>query len=189
MTIGHPQVYEKYRVDSGNKLPKFGEVEYSLMTETGNGFAYLKSGNHLMACDGTSHESVGCNLESNSGKNDPYQPAKWIRADSGDIVFEAPQGTIYLNAKNIVLVSNGADPDGNIFLSSCNDVYIKSTDNVTITGTNVTVSASKTATFVGKHTTNIAANFLGLVEVTDIASSITSLDGRFTDLLKLLESI
>jgi len=187
MTIGHPQIYEKYRVDSGNTLPKLGEVEYSLLTESGNGFAYLKNGKHVMACDATSHESVGFDVE--VGKNGPYLPTKWIRANNGDILFDAPNGTIYLNAKNIVLNSNGADPDGNIFLSCCNDVYIKSTDNVTITGTNVTVSASKTATLVGQHTTNIAANFLGLVEVTDIASSITSLEGRFTDLLKLLESI
>lgn len=189
MTIGHPKIEERYRIDSGGKLPKFGTVDYSMITQNGDGYAYLPSGNHLMACKGTSHECVGTDLKGGGAKNSAYQPAKWIKADSGDIVFEAPQGTIYLNAKNIVLVSNAADPDGNIFLSSCNDIYIKSTDSVTVTGTNVTVNGSKTATLVGKSTTNIAANFIAIADTTDVVSSITSLDSRVLDLLKLLETI
>lgn len=184
MTLGHPQIYERYRIDSGNSIPKFGITEYSVITDGGDGFAFLENGNHLMTCEGVSHENVGINLPSSD-----YQPAKWIRADSGDILFEAPQGTIYLNAKNIVLVSSGADPDGNIFLSSCNDIYLKSTDNVTITGTNVTVSASKSATLVGKAFTNIGANFVSLADTTDVIGAITSLDSRILDLLKILESV
>lgn len=189
MTIGHPQVYEKYRIDSGNKIPKHGSTEYSLITETGNGFAFMDNGNHLLACDGTSHETVGHDIESSTSKNRPYQPTKWIKAESGDILFEAPQGTIYLKAKNILIESTGADPDGNIFLTSCNDVYIKSTDSVTITGTNVTVSASKTASLIGKSFTNIASNFVSLADTTEITKSITSLDSAIEGLLKFMEMV
>jgi hypothetical protein len=181
---GHPQIYDRYRVDSGNRIPKFGTPDYSVITQGGDGFAFIEDGKHIMTCDGTSHENVGCNLPSQTSSNNPFQPAKWIRAESGDIVLEASIGTIYLKARNIVLVSSGAEPDGNIFLKSNNEIYIKSSDNVTITGTNVTVSASKTATLVGKSFTSIAANFTSAASTTDTLNITSVLDGRITDLVK-----
>jgi hypothetical protein len=189
MTIGHPQVNDRYRVDSGNKIPKFGTPDYAMITQNGDGFAFLEDGKHLMTCDGTSHESVGCDLASQTSTNKPYQPAKWIRAESGDILFEAPNGTIYLTAKNIVVTSSGSEPDGNIFLKANNEIYIKSSDTVTITGTDVTISASKTATLVGKAFTNIAANFTLLASFSDTFTAITSLDDRVNSVLKLIGTI
>lgn len=183
MTIGHPQIYENYRIDSGSVIPKFGTTEYSVITDGGDGFAYLTNGNHLATCEGTSHENVGINLD-NTG--DTFIPAKWIRAENGDIFLEAPQGTIYLKAKNIVLDAQSADPNGNIFFNASNDIYMKSSDNVTITGTNVTVVATKTATMVGQAFTNMGANFTSVVDTTDIIGAITSLDSRLLDILKFM---
>lgn len=183
MTIGHPQIYEKYRIDSGSTIPKFGTTEYSVITDGGDGFAYLTNGNHLATCEGTSHENVGMSVD---GSGDTFIPAKWIRAENGDILLDAPQGTIYLRAKNIFFDAQSADPDGNIFFNASNDIYIKSTDNVTITGTNVTVTATKTATLVGQAFTNIGANFTSVVDTTDIIGAITSLDERLIEVLDFI---
>lgn len=181
---GHPQIYDRYRLDSGNRIPKHGTPDYSIITERGDGFAFLEDGKHVMTCDGTSHENVGCDLPSQTSSNNPFQPAKWIRAESGDILLDAPLGTIYLNAKNVVLVASSSEPDGNIFLKANNEIYIKSSDNVTITGTNVTVSATKTATLVGKSFTTIASNFTSAVSTTDTFNIISVLDGRIGNLIK-----
>jgi hypothetical protein len=180
---GHPQIYDRYRIDSGNRIPEFGTPDYSIITKNGDGFAFTDDGKHIMTCDGTSHENVGCNLPSQTSSNNPFQPAKWIRAESGDIVLEATLGTIYLTAKNIVLVASGSEPNGNIFLKSSNEIYIKSSDSVTIAATNVTVSASKTATLVGKSFTNIAANFSAIASTTDTFTLSSFLDTKIEKIL------
>lgn len=183
MTLGHPQIHERYRVDSGNRLPKHGVTDYSVITDSGSGFSFMEQGNHLMTADGTSHESFGHNLQ---GGSEVFQPAKWIKAESGDIFFEAPQGTIYLKAKNIVMQASAADPDGNIFMVAPNDIYIKSSDTVTVDATNINVVGKKTLNLIGQSFTNIASNFVSMADTTDILSSITSLDARISDVLKLM---
>lgn len=186
MTLGHPQIYERYRIDSGSTIPKHGVVDYSVITESGSGFSFMKEGNHLMTGDGSSHESFGHNLQ---GGSKVFQPAKWIKAESGDIFFDAPQGTIYLKAKNIIMQASGADPDGNIFMVAPNDIYIKSSDTVTVDATNINVVAKKTLNLIGQSFTNVASNFVSMADTTDVLSSITSLDERVLDLLKLMAGV
>lgn len=183
MTLGHPQIYERYRVDSGSRIPKHGVTDYSVITEAGSGFSFMEQGNHLVTADGTSHECFGHNL---AGGSEVFQPAKWIKAENGDIFFDAPQGTIYLKAKNIVMQASAADPEGNIFMSAPNDIYIKSADTVTIDATNINVVGKKTLNLIGQSFTNIASNFVSMADTTDVLSAVTSLDSRTTDLLKLM---
>jgi hypothetical protein len=186
VTRPDPQIYEYYRIDSGTRVPNLGTADYSVTTQLGNGFAFLDNGNHLMAVDGTSHEIVGCELPSGTSKNKPYHPSKWILAENGDIVLQAPLGTIYLEAKNIMLSASGGDPGGNIYLKATNEVYIKSSDKITIAATDVLITASKTATLVGKNMTNIAANFTSIASTVDTFTITSVLDGRILDLIKAL---
>jgi|Laugrefabdmm15dn_1035133.scaffolds.fasta_scaffold01012_4 hypothetical protein len=190
MTKPHIEVYERYRIDSGNRMPKLGTVDYAMTTKTGAGYGFCESGKHFLVTENISYESVGNNLPQNSNANQPHQPAKWIHAKNGDIVIQAPNGTIYLEARNIILDAVGSESstqkNGNVFLQASNEVYIKSSDKVTIAATDVLINASKTATIVGKCFLNMTGGMVNSASSVDTFNALSILDTRVMKLITAL---
>ena len=90
-----------------NSLEK--KVQYSMITDSHNGFTYFENGDKGEIISGSSTEKVGMNVNSK-------EPAKVIYAANGDIVFEAPGGQITLKAKNIRIIAE--DGEGEITLQA-----------------------------------------------------------------------
>ena len=56
-------------------------------------------------------------------------PAKWIRAENGDIMLDAHNGDIHLRARNIYLDANGGgNEDGEIVIDATRMVQLKGPD-------------------------------------------------------------
>ena len=190
MTKPHIEVYERYRIDSGNKMPKLGTVDYAMTTKAGTGFGFCESGKHFLVTENISYESVGNSLPQSSNVKQPHQPAKWIHAKNGDIVIQAPNGTLYLEARNIILDAVGGESstkkNGNVFLQASNEVYIKSSDKITIAATDVLINASKTATIVGKCFLNMSGGMMNGASSVDSFSVLSILDSRVMNLINAL---
>tara|TARA_B100001287_G_scaffold263581_1_gene254590 strand:- start:3068 stop:3646 length:579 start_codon:yes stop_codon:yes gene_type:complete len=90
--------------------------DFTIKTSGGNEFVNVNNGNYRETIRGFSGEVVGVG-------GDPSQSGrigKAIVAKSGDIVFNAEGGDIYLKAKNIYLsASDGEEGKGNI-MAECN---------------------------------------------------------------------
>jgi hypothetical protein len=184
------EVHDNYRIDSGNKLPKLGTVDYAVTTKNGDGFGLCDSGKHFLVTDNISYESVGNSLPQDTKSNQPHQPAKWIHAKNGDIVLQAPNGTLYLEARNIIIDAVGGEfgerSDGNVFVQATNELYLKSSDKVTISGTDVLLQATKTASVVGKCFLNITGGLVNAAATADTGSILSLLDERINELVSAL---
>lgn len=119
MTDQPKEYYEKkpgFSVKSGVNGVDGKPLDYSLITDEGQGFQYTKEGNKLDACNKTSYEI--CGEQCNDG-----EPAKVIKAKSGNIVIEALGGDIILKARNIRIVA--VDGSGEITINSNKQVSIQ----------------------------------------------------------------
>ena len=119
-------------------------IDYSVTTDTNQGFQYTVNGTKFDACDGTSYETCGF-------KGQDKIPAKVLRGVKGDIIIEALDGDIILKGRNIRIVSTGAD--GEVTINSLKNTTIKS-PITNLDGTNVNVSA-KQALGLGGGSTEI----------------------------------
>lgn len=119
MTDQPKEYYEKkpgFVVKSGVKDVAGKFIDYSVITDLGQGFQYTQEGNKLDACKKTSYEICGEETSEN-------EPAKVIKAKSGNIVIEALGGDIILKARNIRIVA--VDGSGEITINSNKQVSIQ----------------------------------------------------------------
>lgn len=154
MTKPTVQIKSTYRVDGGNTIPVHGKVNHSLICQNGDGEIYAESGRNVKTVSEASIEVVGTELSSNADSNQPFIPAKWIRAEKGDILIEAPNGTLYLAARNIVVQASGPETEnssnGNIDIIASNDVNIDCKDTIKMDSTNIYMNASLAMDICGK---------------------------------------
>lgn len=130
-----------FRVQSGMELSG-KKVQYSMITDSHNGFTYFENGDKGEIISGSSTEKVGMNVNSK-------EPAKVIYAANGDIVFEAPGGQITLKAKNIRIIAE--DGEGEITLQA-GKVLEADAPTSRVKGTNVDVTAVSGAKVIGSYT-------------------------------------
>jgi hypothetical protein len=120
MTDQPKEFYDKkpgFVVKSGVPDVSGKPIDYSVITDEGQGFQYTKEGNKLDACNKTSYEICGEDTKEN-------EPAKVIKAKNGNIVIEALNGDIILKARNIRIVA--MDGSGEVTINSSKQVSIQS---------------------------------------------------------------
>jgi hypothetical protein len=183
------QIFDYYRIDSGNKIPVVGEVEYAVTTHSGQGFGFAKSGKHFLTCSDVSHEAVGCEVRKNNDSNQPFTPSKWILAKNGDIKIEAPNGTIHLEARNVRIKATGAETDdtqdGNVDIQASNEIVLDSSDKVKISAVSLRMTSSFEMTIDSSFMT-ITACFSGGGSSVDAALGILDIPSQFiTDVTNL----
>lgn len=186
-------INDYYRQDAGNQIPVIGEVEYSMITNSGQGFGFGVNGKHFLACNDVSHESVGCELRKNNDASQPFTPAKWILAKNGDIKIEAPNGTIHLEARNIRIKASGAETDstsdGNVDIQASNQVVIDSSDTVKVSAVNLRMTSSFEMV-IDSQFLNVAGTFIGGGSSVDSSLGILDIASTFvTDVTTGLKSI
>jgi hypothetical protein len=184
-------IKNNYRIDGGNTLPIHGKVNYSMICKNGDGEIYGETdGRNVKVVSGFSCEVVGTELPPNSDANQPYVPAKWIRAAKGDIMIEAPSGTLYLNARNVVINASGPETDnesnGNVDIIATNDINLTSSDTIKVAATNISMSASLAMDLAGKSFLNIAGSMSTGGSTMDLSKGIL---GATSDILKSLTGI
>lgn len=135
--------YPGFRISAGGDSLQNGKVEYEMSTDSAQGFVFYENGNQDFVTNGTSKEVVGHSIKGEPGKT---SPAKVIDAVNGDIYFRAKNGTIYLEAANIVIT--GVDgTGGNIHLQASSNIILNG-PTVTTQATNAEINASQSATIV-----------------------------------------
>jgi hypothetical protein len=184
-------IKKRYRIDSGNTMPIHGKVNYALICENGDGEIYgMDDGRNVKVVSGVSVEVVGTELQANADAKQPHIPAKWICAKKGDVVIEAPQGTLYLSGRNVVISASGPETEdqsnGNIDILATNDINISSYDTIKISGTNVTMNASLAMDIAGQTFLNIAGSMSTGGSTLDLSKGILGATGT---LLKSLTGI
>jgi hypothetical protein len=154
MTKPTVQIKSTYRIDGGNTIPVHGKVNHSLICQNGDGEVWADSGRNVKTCSEASIEVVGTKLAANADANQPHIPAKWIRAEKGDVLIEAPNGTLYLSARNIVIAATGPETEnssnGNIDLIASNDINLDCKDTIKMDSVNMYMNASLAMDICGK---------------------------------------
>jgi hypothetical protein len=139
MTQQPNEYYKKYpggfQVSSGIPDPDGKVIDYSIVTDYGQGFTYTQEGNKWDITNNVSYELAGCDTKS---PVPPGKPAKIIRTTSGDIHIEALSGDIVLKANNIRIIAS--DGSGEVTIQSGKNITIKG-PVANIDSTNVSVSA------------------------------------------------
>jgi uncharacterized protein (DUF2345 family) len=125
-----------------------------MICQNGDGEIYAESGRNVKTVSEASIEVVGTELSANADASQPHIPAKWIRAEKGDVLIEAPNGTLYLSARNIVVAASGPETEnssnGNIDIIASNDINLDSKDTIKMDATNVYMNASLAMDICGK---------------------------------------
>ncbi len=105
-------------------------------------------------------------------------------------MIEAPSGTLYLNARNIVINATGSETEnesnGNVDIIATNDVNITTSDTVKVAATNITMSASLAMDLAGKNFFNLAGGFSSGGSTIDLSKGILGSTGK---ILKSLTGI
>lgn len=142
--------FEGFRVSSGTDSSSNGKIDFEITTNEGQGLIIYKNGTSDFVVNGSSKEVVGHNLKGEPGKN---PVAKVIDAVNGDIYLRATNGTIYIEAANIVI--KGADPtQGNIHLQASSGILVNSA-TTNIQSSDITLSASKSTEIVSAFSSSI----------------------------------
>ena len=90
-------------------------IDYSLMTDQGQGYHFTTDGMHFHKTNKTSYEISGQDCHEK-------EPAKVIKTLNGDIIIEAVAGDIILKGRNIRIVAT--DGVGEVTLTSAKQVAI-----------------------------------------------------------------
>lgn len=146
-----------YRIQGGN-VEAGKEVAYSMITDEATGFCYYKTGDYWNINDRSSVERCGMKLNEK-------EVAKLIKADNGDIVFEAPGGQITLKAKHIRLVAE--DGSGEITLQA-GKILEADAPTSRVKGTNVDITAVSGAQMIGSFADVSAGVQASTSSLTDI---------------------
>lgn len=167
-----PQHYyknrERFQVVSGQVNPPHGEIMYGVITGQGDGTLMYRDGREVTVAKQRSLEFLGENINvsgvstfSSTASENGINPAKWIRADKGDIVLEAPNGKIILAAEQIEITANGnqiLDKTGNIHIKANSSVNIGA-PSIQIKGSKTSISGSHTLTLIGQNYLNTIGGF------------------------------
>ena len=99
-------------------------------------------------------------------------------AENGDIVLNAPNGTIRLLASNIELISDGnpVDGKGNVSLSPSASLRCEGADQIKLYGNETRIKGTGVLNLEGNDEVEIAGG-VKLTEPADIISSLISLGG------------
>lgn len=131
-----------YVVKSGERDYAGQVIDYSVTTDTNQGFQYTVGGTKYDACDGTSYEVCGF-------KGQDKVPAKVLRGVKGDIIIEALDGDIILKGRNIRIVAT--DGSGEVTINALKNTTIKS-PVANVEGTNVNISGKQSVGLGGGST-------------------------------------
>mgnify|MGYP003326360994 CR=1 FL=1 len=148
MTDQPKEYYEKkpgFVVKSGieEKISK-KKIDYSVITDLGQGFMYTQDGNKYDNCDQVSYELSGCD------PNKPVPdgvPAKIIRTQSGDIIIEAMTGDVIIRGNHVRIEAK--DGNGEVTITSPKQVAVNA-PIATIKGTNTTIYGAKSVDISGQ---------------------------------------
>lgn len=141
----------RYFIKTG-KIAIHGDANYELTTQDyGQSFGFYQNtgqnappvekgdgqagsggpgtGKHVLCTPGMSMECLGEGLKLKPQGDKVCVPAKWIRAENGDIMLDAHNGDIHLRARNIYLDANGGgNEDGEIVIDATRMVQLKGPD-------------------------------------------------------------
>ena len=136
------EYYEKkpgYTIKSGTSDGAGRTMDYSMMTDTNQGFEYTKDGMKFDLCNKTSYELCGEDVQDG-------EPAKIIRAFNGNIIIEALDGDVIIKGKNIRFVAS--DAKGEITMNA-NAQIAQTSPKVAIKATNIDGVATSTHAVAG----------------------------------------
>ena len=134
-------------IKSGIKDAAKNTVDFSIITDNGQGFEYRVDGVKLDHCNAQSYEECGRDVKTGT-------PAKIIRAKRGDIVIEALDGDIILRGNNIRIQAK--DGNGEVTINSVKQIALNSPLVNTKTG-NLNAMASNSAS-IGAQTVDVVGN-------------------------------
>lgn len=167
---------ERFSVISGQELAPHGEVMHGVITGEGDGTIIYKGGREVKIAKERSLEYVGANINSNSvntgsrsASQNPFNPAKYICAEKGDIMFEAKQGKIILSANQIEITATGSklDKSGGVFINANTTVQIKSPD-IQIKGSKTVLTGTHSISIIGKNYLDTVSGFHAATTTSDI---------------------
>ena len=125
--------YELTTQDSGQSFGFYQNTgQNAPAVEKGDGQAGsggLGTGKHILSTPGMSQETVGFGLKLKPQGDKVCIPAKWIRAENGDIMLDAHNGDVHIRARNIHLYANGGgNEDGELILHGNRLTQLKGPD-------------------------------------------------------------
>lgn len=138
-----------FRVEAGTDSEKNGKIDLACVTNLQQGIILYENGNADFVVNGTSKEVVGHNIQ------DDVTPAKIIEAKHGDIHLKAANGTIILEAANIII--KGVDGvGGEVSIQGSKIVHIDAPNITAQASGNLNLASSQEANLIG----NVAANLI-----------------------------
>jgi hypothetical protein len=132
-------------IKSGIKDAAGDEVDFSIITDNGQGFEYRVNGVKLDHCNAQSYEECGKDVQAGT-------PAKIIRATRGNIVIEALDGDIILRANNIRIQAK--DGSGEVTINSTKQIALNS-PIVNAKSSNLNLVASNSASIAAQATDTV----------------------------------
>ena len=132
-------------IKSGIKDAQGAKVDFSIITDYGQGFEYRVDGVKLDHCNAQSYEECGRDVKAGT-------PAKIIRAKRGDIVIEALDGDIILRANNIRIQAK--DGNGDPTINSTKQIALNS-PIVNAKSSNLNLVASNSASIAAQATDTV----------------------------------
>lgn len=167
------EFYEKkpgFCIKSGTTDAAGKKVDFAIFTDNAQGFEYTKDGVKLDKCNKTSYEI--CGIDGNE-----KEPAKIIRAENGNIIFDAPNGEIIIRAKNIRIVAQ--DGSGEVTITSAKHFAVNAPlQNFKGTSSNTVMSNSAS-------TGALAVDSRGEIQNSATSGSEDSEGSLLTQLLKI----
>ena len=132
-------------IKSGIKDAAKNTVDFSIITDNGQGFEYRVDGVKLDHCNAQSYEECGRDVKTGT-------PAKIIRAKRGDIVIEALDGDIILRGNNIRIQAK--DGNGEVTINSVKQIALNS-PIVNTKASNLNMVASNSASIAAQATDTV----------------------------------
>lgn len=202
MACSKPQEYvkslERASVVSGQKIKPHGEVMYGYLTGEGDGTLMYRGGREVTVAKQRSIEFCGENINlsgvstfSSTASENGINPAKWIRADKGDIVLEAPSGKIILAAEQIEITANGnqvIDKTGNVLIKA-NSSFKVNAPSIQIKGSKTAISGSHTVSVIGQNFIDTMAGFHNSTVAGDALTPCGGIVSKASGILKTIELI
>lgn len=179
---------ETFSMHGGGEERPHGKIMWGVETKNADGFKFYESGRSVLKTGGTSLEVVGTNLQSNSNSENPFNPAKIIKASKGDILLQAQSGSIILDAEQVVIKASGnkRDKTGSIFLGANVSVQVKAPD-VQIKGTKTAITGTHSISLIGKNYMDTVSGFINSSCATDLYSG--SLFTQIVTMQKTLSNV
>ena len=179
---------ETFSMHGGGEEKPHGNIMWGVETKLGDGTKFYENGRHVLKTGETSLEVVGRNLKVNTNSENPFNPAKIIKAKRGDILLQAQSGSIILDAEQIVIKASGSKKDktGSIFLGANVSVQVNAPD-IQIKGTKTAVTGTHSISLIGKNYMDTVSGFINSSCATDLFSG--SLFTQIVTMQKTLSNV